>query len=59
VKEDSQEISKHICPYCAADFETFDGLKAHVVAVHKTEPLPKPEGLIRLTVNGQAHELMV
>ena len=56
---DFQQTSNNLCPYCAAAFETFDGLKAHVVAVHKTEPLPKPDGLIQLTVNGQSHELMV
>ena len=56
---DFQQTSNNLCPYCSTAFETFDGLKAHVVAVHKTEPLPKPDGFIQLTVNGQSHELKV
>ena len=56
---DFQQTPNNLCPYCSAAFETFDGIKAHVVAVHKTEPLPKPDGLVQLTVNGQSHELKV
>lgn len=59
MRADSQQKSTNLCPYCSAAFDTFDELKTHVVAVHKTEPLPKPDGLIQLTVNGQSHELMV
>lgn len=59
MKEGSNETAKQLCPYCSTAFETFEKLKAHVVSVHKTEPLPKPEGLITLTVNGQEHELRV
>jgi aerobic-type carbon monoxide dehydrogenase small subunit (CoxS/CutS family) len=58
---DVKEISpnKNLCPYCFTVFGTFEEMKGHVISVHKTEPLPKPEGLIGLMVNGQAHELMV
>lgn len=59
MRADSQQTSKNLCPYCSAAFDTFDELKKHVVAVHKTEPLPTPDGRIQLTVNGQSHELMV
>jgi aerobic-type carbon monoxide dehydrogenase small subunit (CoxS/CutS family) len=38
---------------------TFEELKAHVIAEHKAEPLPQPEGLIKLTINGQTYELQV
>ncbi len=55
----TSEASGGVCPYCSAVFDSFDDLKAHVIAVHKTDPLPKPHGLIQLTVNGQTHELMV
>lgn len=48
-----------LCPYCAASFDTFDTLKAHVITQHKSEPVPDPEGLIRLTVNGEDHAVMV
>ena len=45
--------SSHPCPYCATRFEDHEALKAHVVAEHGTEPLPKPYGLISLIVNHQ------
>ena len=48
-----------ICPYCRATFETVDALKAHVIAEHGTEPLPRPEGLIDLRVNGERYEVQV
>ena len=47
------------CPYCATTFSALDELKTHVVTAHKTQPLPKPEGLIDITVNGQRHEIKV
>ena len=51
--------SKYLCPYCSTLYATFDDLKAHVLAEHKTEPVPTPEGLIQLTINGQAYEVKV
>jgi len=51
--------SRYLCPYCATTFDTFDRLKAHVVADHTTGPLARPEGLIKLTINGQIYELQV
>jgi len=59
VKQGSRETNRNLCPYCSAPFGTFDELKGHVISVHKTEPLPKPEGLIAMIVNGQTYELMV
>ncbi|MGD9291121.1 MAG: hypothetical protein PVG74_26115, partial [Desulfobacterales bacterium] len=53
------DSSKGICPYCSAVFDSFDALKAHVITDHKTDPLPRPPGVIAITVNGQAHELKV
>ena len=52
-------MEQHACPYCFLSFEGLDDLKAHVIAEHKTEPLPKPPGVIELTVNGRVHELTV
>lgn len=49
----------HLCPYCATAFTSFEELKAHVVTEHALEPLPRPEGLINLTINGQVHEVYV
>ena len=47
------------CPNCSLRFETYDALKAHVMAEHSTESLPAPEGVIWLTINGQAHQIQV
>lgn len=51
--------SNYLCPYCATRCETDVALKAHVVAEHGTEPLPRPYGLIGITVNGQRYEMKV
>ncbi len=51
--------SNYLCPYCAAHFEVHEALKAHVVSEHGSESLPRPYGLIRLTVNGQNYEMKV
>ena len=51
--------SFYVCPNCSAKFDTFEVLTAHVVAEHSTESLPLPENVIRLTLNGQAHQLRV
>ena len=59
MKEEPTDRSTYLCPYCSTTLDTFEQLKAHVIAEHKTQPLPQPEGLIRLTVNGQAYELQV
>ncbi len=51
--------SHQTCPYCAALFDTVDRLKAHILGEHAGEPLPRPYGLIALTVNGERHEFEV
>lgn len=51
--------SRGVCPYCGAVFDSFEELKTHVISEHKTEALPRPQGLISLTVNGRAHEIKV
>ena len=59
MKDELIDKSKYPCPYCSTTFVTFEELKAHVITEHKTEPLPQPEGLIKLTINGQMYELQV
>jgi aerobic-type carbon monoxide dehydrogenase small subunit (CoxS/CutS family) len=59
VKDELIDKSKYPCPYCSTTFVTFEELKAHVITEHKTEPLPQPEGLIKLTINGGVYELQV
>lgn len=55
----SEATGKYLCPYCSNALDGFEELKAHVVGEHKAEPLPEPEGLIGVTVNGEVYELMV
>ena len=52
-------MGSYLCPYCSVRLDTFELLKAHVVAKHSTEPLPLPEGMIRITINGQDYQLHV
>jgi aerobic-type carbon monoxide dehydrogenase small subunit (CoxS/CutS family) len=52
-------VGSYVCPYCSARLDTFELLKAHVVAEHSTEPLPLPEGTIRIIINGQDYQLHV
>ena len=59
MSEVSNGGSRYLCPYCAILHDTFDDLKAHVLAEHKSEPVPTPEGLIQLILNGQAYEVRV
>lgn len=51
--------SRYLCPYCSGVCGTFDALKGHVLSEHRTESVPAPEGLIRLTVNGQVYQVKV
>lgn len=51
--------ANYLCPYCSLTFEKHDDLKSHVVGEHATEALPRPSGLIEITVNGQRHEMRV
>ena len=53
------ETSKYLCPYCTAQKDNFEALKAHVLKSHGGEAVPLPDGMIRLTVNGQAYQLHV
>jgi aerobic-type carbon monoxide dehydrogenase small subunit (CoxS/CutS family) len=54
-----EEKSTYLCPYCHAKFDTFEVLKEHTLMAHKGEPVPLPEGMIRITVNGQAYDIQV
>ena len=47
------------CPYCSMAFASIELLKHHVVTGHKTDPIPVPEGVIRLTINGDAYQVRV
>ncbi len=47
------------CPYCGSVFHSIETLKDHVTKGHKTEPLPVPQGLIKLTINGESYEVKV
>jgi aerobic-type carbon monoxide dehydrogenase small subunit (CoxS/CutS family) len=59
VKDEAIDKSTYLCPYCSRTFKTFEEVRAHVIAEHKTEPLPQPEGLIKLSINGGVYEVQV
>lgn len=54
------EATKYICPYCSATllFDTFDELKAHVMAEHGGASITE-EALVKLTVNGQPYKFRI
>lgn len=52
-------MTNYMCPYCRKGFPDREALKAHIIADHGAEPLPRPDGLIRLTVNGRQHGFQV
>lgn len=47
------------CPYCAEVFDSTDALKQHVIEEHYSEPLPKLDEVVNLTINGQRYEQKV
>ncbi len=59
MKDSPNDKSRYLCPYCARVFDALEDLKTHVFAEHKDEPLRRPEGLIRLKINGEVHEVQV
>ena len=54
-----REESKFLCPYCSKTVNTFDELKDHVLIEHKSESVPIPEGMIKLTINGREYQVQV
>mgnify|MGYP000103033623 CR=1 FL=1 len=54
-----REVGKYICPYCVETYESFEELREHVLAEHKGEPVPLPEGMIRVNINGQDYQVHV
>ena len=59
MKDDSTGMSNYLCPYCSKAYGSYEDLKEHVIAEHRTEALPRAEGIIELTINGQVYELRV
>jgi aerobic-type carbon monoxide dehydrogenase small subunit (CoxS/CutS family) len=53
------ETSNYLCPYCTTRADSFEELKGHVLAVHNDEPVPLPQGMIALTVNGKDYQIHV
>jgi aerobic-type carbon monoxide dehydrogenase small subunit (CoxS/CutS family) len=54
-----EQAHTYLCPYCGANFGTFEELKDHALAAHRGEPEPLPAGMIHLTINGQAYRVQV
>jgi aerobic-type carbon monoxide dehydrogenase small subunit (CoxS/CutS family) len=59
VERTTDNRSTYQCPYCSTMFERFEILREHVLEIHRGQPAPEDEGTIRLTVNGEMHELRV
>ena len=55
----SEITHTYLCPYCATKCDTFEALRSHVLERHKAQPLPTPEGHIRLTINCQEYTIHV
>lgn len=51
--------SKFLCPYCADTFAAFDQLKDHVISEHRSEPVPIPDSLVAIKINGQQYQVHV
>ncbi len=54
-----EATGEYLCPYCSTAFESIEDLKSHAIDRHKTESVPLPEGLIRLTINGEPYSVQV
>jgi len=59
MKETIDGLKKYSCPYCLAVYGSLEALRSHVITDHKTEPIPEPEGMIKLTINGQKYKIRV
>ena len=53
------QMNQYLCPYCSTKFDAYEDLKAHAVKEHAGEPAPLPEGIIRLTLNGDEYRIQV
>jgi len=52
-------LTRYSCPFCQDTFDTFEAIKTHILTGHPREPLPEPEGTIRITINGQKYKFQV
>jgi len=59
MKETIDGLKKYSCPYCLSTYDSLEALRSHVITDHKTEPIPEPEGMIKLTINGQKYQIQV
>jgi len=59
VNKPTHDLARYSCPYCLDTFDSFEAIKSHIIDKHKAEPLPKPEGTIHLTINGQKYRFQV
>ena len=53
----AQTVTKFVCPYDGQEVETLAALQAHIKAVHLEAP--PVANVVKLTVNGRAHEVQV
>jgi aerobic-type carbon monoxide dehydrogenase small subunit (CoxS/CutS family) len=55
----ADSLAKYPCPYCRNTFGAFEAIKSHILADHRAEFLPDPEGTIHFTINGQKHQIHI
>ncbi len=58
-KTSPKRLARFGCPYCLESFDSFEAIKSHVIEDHRAEPVPEPEGTVRITINGQKYKLQV
>jgi len=59
MNETRNGLTRYSCPYCSNTFDSFEAIKSHIITDHKTELLPEPEGMIKLTINAQKYKIRV
>jgi len=52
-------LTRYSCPYCLNTFDSFETIKSHIIADHRSESLPEPEGTVNLTINRQKYRVRV
>ncbi|MFZ5570693.1 MAG: (2Fe-2S)-binding protein [Thermodesulfobacteriota bacterium] len=50
-----REIKEFTCPHCNGHFPSLEGLKEHMLTIHRGSRLPAPGGRIRIRINGKEY----
>ena len=58
-RQETNESSGFVCPYCFVGFSTLDAIREHLLTDHGRQAVPDAPGTVTLTVNGQVHKQQV